>query len=312
MATEMPFSSYLITPKELHEALQKSPPSETTTLPRTIPLSAASFPPGDGRTGLDAFRERRIPNARFLDLGKVVDKHSNLPNMLPSARDFASAMSALGISRDDTVVVYDTFELGITSAPRAAWMLKVFGHATVHVLNNFKLWVENDYPTEFGEPPSIDASHYPTPDLDASKVVNFDQVKEVALNYNQGGPEGAQILDARPYGRWVGTTPEPRHGLSSGHIPGSISVPVSDLLDPQTKTFLPAEQLIRVFKGKGVDPARPIITSCGSGVTAAVIDAALAAAKYGNEENRRLYDGSWSEWAQRVNSSNGLIEKFAQ
>ena len=214
--------------------------------------------------------------------------------MLPSASDFAKAMSALGIKRDDTVVVYDSHELGIFSAPRVGWSLKAFGHNSVHVLNNFKLWVEEGYPTESGEFYDVDTCVYPIPEFDESKVVDFEEVREIAKDCNKEGAEGVQVLDARSKGRWSGKEPEPRPGLESGHMPGSISVPVSELLDPIKKTILPGDILKKVFESKGIDPAKPIINSCGTGVTAAIIDAALAEARYGDEKNRRLYDGSWT------------------
>lgn len=290
------FSSYLVTPKELNEALKKNPPpgNKISTDPRTVPLCAAWFLPNDGRNGMDTFRAKRIPNARFFDIDKVIDRHSEYPHMLPSASDFASAMSALGIRKDDTIVVYDTAELGIFSAPRVAWTLKVFGHDLVHVLNNFKIWVDEGYPTESGEFYSIECCPYPIPDKDESKVVDFPEMKEVAQDYNKEGAEGVQILDARPYGRWAGTAPEPRPGLSSGHMPGSISMPFSDLLDPKTKAFLPPQELKKVFQEKGVDPSKPVISTCGTGVTAAVIDAALAEAGYVDDKAKRIYDGSWT------------------
>jgi len=232
--------------------------------------------------------------------------------MLPSAADFASAMSALGIRPDDTVVVYDTYELGIFSAPRVAWTMKIFGHDSVHVLNNFRLWVDEGYPTESGEFYSVDACPYRIPAFDPTKVVAYEEMREVALDHNKEGAEGTQVLDARTYGRWAGTEPEPRPGLSSGHMPGSISVPVGELLDPKTKAFLPAAELRKVFESKGIDPQKPIITSCGTGVTAAVIEAALSETEYGDEKKRKLYDGSWTEWAQRVKPSDNLIIKSEQ
>ncbi|KAK2623622.1 hypothetical protein QTJ16_006803 [Diplocarpon rosae] len=309
MTTHRSLSSYLITPNELHAALKKNSPSKISTAPRTVPLCASWFLPNDGRKGLDTFREKRIPSARFFDLDKVIDKRSAYPHMLPSATDFAKAMSALGIKRDDTVVVYDTAELGIFSAPRVGWTLKVFGHDSVHVLNNFKLWVEEGLPTESGEFWDVDTCVYPIPEFDANRVVDFEEVKELAKDYNKEGAEGVQILDARSHGRWTGKDPEPRPGLESGHIPGSISMPISELLDTTSKAILPADQLRKVFESKGIDPKKPIINSCGTGVTAAVIDAALSEAGYGTESQRRLYDGSWTEWAQRIKPSDNLIIK---
>ncbi|KAI9731826.1 MAG: hypothetical protein M1818_007691 [Claussenomyces sp. TS43310] len=309
MSSKGLFDSYLVTPKQLSEALEKTATTKTSKPPRTIPLCASWFLPNDGRNGMDTYRAKRIPTARFFDLDKICDRRSPYPHMLPSAADFASAMSALGIRKDDTVVVYDSSELGIFSAPRVSWTLKIFGHDSVHVLNNFKLWVDEGYPTESGEFYSVDTCAYPIPQLDESKVVDFEQVKELAEVAGKAGAEDTQILDARSYGRWAGTDPEPRPGLSSGHMPGSISMPVGELLDPNTKAFLPAEQLRKVFESKGIDPSKPIISSCGTGVTAAVIDAALREAAYGDESMRRLYDGSWTEWAQRVEPSSGLIQK---
>lgn len=294
MTAQRSFSSYMVTPSELNEALKKNSPTKISTLPRTIPIAAAWFLPNDGRNGFNTFLEKRIPNARFFDLDKVIDKHSEYPHMLPTPSTFASAMSSLGVRKDDTVVVYDSLELGIFSAPRVAWTLKVFGHDSVHVLNNFKVWVDEGFPIETGEFYTLECSPYPIPKLDESKVVDFEEMRNVVDDYKKEGGEETQILDARSYGRWAGVDPEPRPGLSSGHMPGSISVPVSELLDARTKTLKPAEELKKIFESKGIDPNRPIITSCGTGVTAAVIDAALSEAGYGDPSKRRLYDGSWT------------------
>ncbi|KAK7738558.1 hypothetical protein SLS53_006078 [Cytospora paraplurivora] len=295
-ASRRAFSSYLVTPKELNEALKKNAPSPISTDPRVIPLCASWFMPNDpeGRTGIQVFRQQRIPKARFFDLDKVKDKHSEYPHMLPGPKAFAGAMSELGIRRDDIVVVYDTKELGIFSAPRVGWTLRVFGHPRVHVLNNFKLWVEEGYPTETGELYDVEVHPYPIPELDSSKVASFEEVKEVAWDHNKEGAEGVQIIDARGYPRWSGNDPEPRPGLSSGHMPGSINIPFGEVLDPQTKTYLPKDKLRELFEKKGVDPNKPVITSCGTGVTAVVLETALAEAGFGTPETRKVYDGSWT------------------
>lgn len=289
------FSSYLVTPKELQEALGKNPPSSISTDPRTIPLCASWFLPNDGRSGYQVYKEQRIPKARFFDLDKVVDKHSPYPHMLPEAKDFAAAMSELGIRRDDVVVVYDTKELGILSAPRVAWMLRLYGHLSVHILNNFKLWVDQGYPTETGELYTVECSTYPINDgAPEDKVANFEEVQEIAEDSNKEGTEGIQILDARSPGRFTGAAPEPREGLSSGHMPGSINIPFSDLLDPETKAFRSPEELKQYFSAKGVDPSKPIVSTCGTGVTACVIDTALEVAEYGSPDKQKVYDGSWT------------------
>ncbi|KAF1913735.1 thiosulfate sulfurtransferas-like protein [Ampelomyces quisqualis] len=311
MSSQYVLDSYIVTPAELNAALQKNVYSKLSTAPRVIPLSAAWFLPNDGRDGYRTFLDERIPHARFFDLDAIKDAHSPYPHMLPLPQVFADAMQRMGIRREDSVVVYDTKELGIFSAPRVAWTLSVFGHENVHILNNFRTWVEDGFPLESGhrgEPAPTSAEQYPVPELDQSKVVAFEDVKLLAKEMKLEGAEEVQILDARSKGRWQGVDPEPREGLSSGHIPYSISVPIADLLDPTAKSLLPASELQAVFKSKGVDPAKPIITSCGTGVTAAVIDAALTEAGYPTQQ-RRLYDGSWTEWAQRVRPGEGLIRK---
>ncbi|KAJ6151722.1 hypothetical protein N7470_006850 [Penicillium chermesinum] len=213
--------------------------------------------------------------------------------MLPTAETFAEAMSELGIRRDDEVVVYDTAELGIFSAPRVGWTLRVFGHPNVHILNNYRLWKREGY-------------------LQRLLVISFREMKELALDYGKEGAEEIEVLDARSYNRWAGIDPEPRPELSSGHIPGSKSLNFSELLDPETKTYLPPAELRKVFEDRQVNPSRSIISSCGSGVTAAIIETALQEAEYGDPNLRRVYDGSWTEWAQRVKPTDGLIRKLKQ
>lgn len=235
--------------------------------------------------------------------------------MLPTAEDFAKAMQDLGIRKDDEVVIYDSKELGIFSAPRVGWTFRVFGHPAVHILNNYRLWVERGFPTESGAPQPVDheqQSDYPVPTINPEMVVKFAEVKDIAKDYGKEGAEGIQIIDARPRGRWAGSSPEPRPGLGSGHIPGSISVPHSELLDPKTGALLPGEELRKIFEEKKVDPKKPVISSCGTGVTAAVIDTALGEAEWGKADDRRLYDGSWTEWAQRVKEGDRLIWKEGQ
>ena len=169
---------------------------------------------------MDTFIAGRVPRARFFDLDAVKDPNSPYPHMLPSPEDFAKAMGQLGIRRDDSVVVYDSKELGIFSAPRVGWTLQVFGHSNVHLLNNFRLWCEEGYPVESGEPEAVEPVEYPVPELDMGKVVAFEQVKEIALDQGKEGAEEVQILDARSEGRWKGTEPEPRPGK-----PCRISLP---------------------------------------------------------------------------------------
>lgn len=204
--------TYLVSSAELNTALKNNISSKLSTAPKIVPLCASWFLPNDGRNGKETFLAERIPRAQFFDLDGVKDASSPYPHMLPSAEDFAAAMSKLGIRRHDSVVVYDSKELGIFSAPRVGWTLQAFGHPNVHVLNNFRKWVEEAYPTESGEPKAVDDVDYPVPELDKSKVVAFEEVREIAKEHGLEGAEEVQILDARSLGRWKGVDPEPREG----------------------------------------------------------------------------------------------------
>ena len=308
--SESTLSNYLVNPSELREALKRNAPSRISAAPKTIAVCASWFLPNDPqkRQGYEVFKQGHIRKARFFDVDNIADTSSPYPHMLPSPEAFQEHMSRLGINRDDTIVVYDTAELGLFSAPRVAWTFQTFGHPAVHILNNFKLWVEEGYPVEEGEQRQFDRSNYPTPELNHSKVAGFDNVKVAASDHNKEGKEDVQILDARPGGRFKGTDPEPRPGLPSGHMPGSVSLPFTEFLDPNTKALLPPEELRKVFEQKGVDLNKPIISSCGTGVTAAMVDTAIIQAGYGDGD-RRVYDGSWTEWAQRVQTTANLILK---
>ncbi|PGH28035.1 hypothetical protein AJ80_00290 [Polytolypa hystricis UAMH7299] len=304
-------SSYVVTPKELDSALKKNVRTKISTSPRVIPLCASWFLPNDpqARTGIEVFKKRRIPQARFFDLDEIKDLDSPYPHMLPTKETFDEAMRSLGIRKDDEIVVYDSEELGLFSAPRVGWTLKVFGHSNVHILNNFRLWVKEGYPTESGEVEPVERSNYEANSLNSDMVVHFPEINGIAQDHGKEGSDGIQILDARPQGRWAGKDKEPRPGLSSGHIPGSQSLAFSELLEPETKTLLSTEELRKLLEAKGVDPTKTTISMCGTGVTAAVIDLALEETGYVPPENKRIYDGSWTEWAQRVPENSGLIRK---
>lgn len=259
------------------------------------------------RTGKDAFLNKRIPSARFFDLDDVRDHESPYPHMLPTCEVFAEAMATMGVTKQDELVVYDSEELGLFSAPRVAWTMRVYGHPRVHVLNNFKLWCEQGLPTESGASIVPNITSYKVPKYNTDMVVNFSEMKTIGYDHGKEGAEDIQILDARSPGRWSGSDPEPRPGLKSGHMPGSINIPFQELLDAETKTLLPAEQLREKFKAMNLCEKTPIITSCGTGVTAAVVELALKEAQFGSEHDRRLYDGSWTEWAMRVKPTSNLI-----
>ncbi|KAF2863334.1 Rhodanese-like protein [Piedraia hortae CBS 480.64] len=289
-----PHSSITITPAQLFTAL-RSP--KTKESPRILPISAGWFMPNDPfhRTGHNSFLTQHIPGSVFFDLDAISDETSPYTHMLPPPTKFADAMSKLGVKRDDTLVVYDTVELGLFSAPRVAWTFRHFGHKSVFVLDNFKLWVEQGYGVEEGEMKVRERSEYPVPGVD-ERVVGFEEMKELV------GGEDVTIVDARPEGRWSGRDPEPREGLPSGHMPGSVNIPFGEVLEPERRTLRGREELRNYFEKKGVVEGKPVVSTCGSGVTATLVDLALREAGY---KDTRVYDGSWTEWAQRVDGDDG-------
>jgi thiosulfate/3-mercaptopyruvate sulfurtransferase len=300
--------SHIVSPRDLHKALNTTPSTHSLE-PQIIPLCAAWFPASDpeGRMGIQVFREKRIPKARFFDLDKVIDKHSPYPHMLPGVEGFAASMSELGIRKNDILVVYDTIELGVLSAPRVGWMLRTFSHPKVHILNNFRLWVGQDLPTEHGKVHDFGHSNYPVPRPDKGKLATFEEIREATMDYNKEGREGIQVLDSRPSNEFSGMHLASQSDFS-GHMPGSINIPYNLLLDPETKAFLPPDQLKKLFEMKGVDPLKPIISS-GTSISAYVLETALNEAQFGSPDSRKVYDGSWSEWTQRVRPGDYMILK---
>ncbi|EPS43904.1 hypothetical protein H072_2135 [Dactylellina haptotyla CBS 200.50] len=290
-------------------------PSYLSSTPQIVPINATWFMPNDPakRTGAKSHTQLRIPHSRFFDIDTVKDASIDLPHMLPPASKFVAAMRKLKIRRDDWLVFYDSWENGILSAPRAAWTARLMGHESVSVLNNFKIYVDQQVgPVVKGEEGLYDyegreialQDEYPEDiKVVSGRVVGFDEVTGLAReNLKNPGDVKVQIFDARPGGRFAGKDPEPRPGLSSGHIPGSISVPFMSLLDGNDKALLPSAQLREILDKAGVkDDGKMKIASCGTGVTAAVVELALEEAGYGEGEGeRRVYDGSWTEWAQKA------------
>ena len=225
---------------------------------------------------------RHLPGAVFFDIEAFSDPTSGLPHTLPSAEHFARGMGALGVRETMTVVVYE--QKGVFSAPRAVWMLRAFGVRDVHLLDGgLEAWTEVGLLTSSGPVERAPASF--RAQLNPDAVIRFEQLRSLLAS-------GAQVLDARSAGRFAGTAPEPRPGLPSGHMPGATSVPFTDLVEAG-RLKQPAA-LATLFNSKGIDLARPITTSCGSGITAAVVALALELA---GASEITLYDGSWAEYA---------------
>jgi thiosulfate/3-mercaptopyruvate sulfurtransferase len=248
-------------------------------------LDATWHLPTVARDAHAEFRAAHIPGAAFFDIDVASDADSPLPHMLPRAAAFAAYVGGLGIAANDTVVVYDTY--GMMSAARVWWMFRVFGHAEVALLDGgFVAWRAAGYPTESG-----DASHaratYPTP------TRHGERIRERAAVEATLAAGDALVVDARSGARYRGEVDEPRPGLRRGHIPGSRNLPFDTLIDPQTKRFLAAPDLRARFAAADVDLARPLVFTCGSGVTACVD--AFVAERLG-APGVAVYDGSWAEW----------------
>ncbi|QTN18549.1 3-mercaptopyruvate sulfurtransferase [Brevundimonas sp. AJA228-03] len=239
----------------------------------------------DGRDARAEFERMRIPGAVFFDLDAVSDHSTDLPHMLPTAAAFAEAAGALGISSSDRIVVYDT--VGLFSAARVWWTFRLMGARDVRVLDGgLPLWQAEGRSTTSGPVSPRPAARF-EPRERPDAVADMATVLAALTG-------DAQIVDARPAPRFMGEAAEPRAGLRSGHMPGALNLPFKALLD-DTGRLLPAADLKARFADAGVTFDRPIITSCGSGVTAAILTLALA--EIG--EDSALYDGAWAEWGGR-------------
>jgi thiosulfate/3-mercaptopyruvate sulfurtransferase len=247
-------------------------------------LDAAWYMPGDPRTGSDDYAREHIPGAIHFDIDAVCDPSNPLPHMLPSAEVFAEAVGALGVSEGDRIVIYD--HLGLFSAARVWWSFRAMGHDEVFVLDGgLTRWkAEGHAVTDAPATPvrrAFQARSRPT------LVKDLEQVRQAL--------EGeAQVLDARPADRFLGAAPEPRPGLRSGHMPGALNLPYGALVEDGR--LKPPEQLEAALKAAGLDLDRPVVTTCGSGVSAAIL--ALALARLGRWD-AAVYDGSWTEWGGR-------------
>ena len=234
----------------------------------------------------DDYLAAHIPGAVYFDVDAVSDHANPLPHMFPSPEQFGRDLGALGISNADTVVVYDAG--GWVAAPRVWWMLLSYGHRDVRILNGgLKKWRAEGRPVQAGEvmakPATFNASY------DTRRVRSIEQmIANVASR-------AEQVIDARAAERFEGLAAEPRPGIRAGHSPGALNLPYNNLFDAATGTMRPLDELKKAFAGAGVDTAKPIVTSCGSGVSAGVLTLALYRL---GVENTALYDGSWSEWGK--------------
>lgn len=256
--------------------------------PSVQPLDASWYLPSAARNARAEFAAGHIPGAVFFDLDAASDPESPLPHTFPSAGRFEAEMRRIGLRDRQSIVVYDASGTNL-SAGRAWWMLRTFGHDDVAMLDGgLERWKREGRPVEQGA--ACPAPGDFTARVDGARVVDSAAVTAAISS------RGAQIVDARSAERFAGTAPEPRPGLRAGHIPGSRNVPYTSLIAADG-TLLPPHELRRVFARAGVDPSRPIIASCGSGVTACAVLHALHL--LGNRDTA-LYDSSWTEWGARA------------
>ncbi|KAJ5215582.1 thiosulfate sulfurtransferase [Penicillium cinerascens] len=288
MKLPSPFPSLFVSPSDLHRALS-NPPRNV----RIIPVAAGNT------LSLPSYESRHVPGSVFFNMDLIRDTTSQYPMMLPTSSQFAKYMTELEIRSDDILVVYDTFETGLHSSPRVAWMCHHFGHKAAHVLNNFSRYVQEGFSVSVGKlsiPPSFGPRvDYPEQQSLGSGVITFEELHDIINIHDLKGEY--QIIDARPSDRFSGRNDGPSASLPSGHMPSAINVPFSSILGLD-KTILPPADLQAVFTKAGVRENIPTFLSCNSGVTAAALDLALRTS--GLQVKPRLYDGSWSEWAKRA------------
>lgn len=247
-----------------------------------VVLDASSHLPGAGRDAKTEYADAHIPGARFLDLKTLVNPESEVPSAYPSRSQFDARMRELGVRGADTIVLYDNSAMR-TSA-RAWFLFRLYGVKTAILDGGLPKWIAEGRPTETGTVP-IEKSGF-------TSSGGEGEIRTKADMLGNGDAGGEQVVDARDAGRFTGEVPDTVHNLPGGHIPGARNLFFADLL-AEDGTFLPPEQLAEAFRKTGLDPDKPLVASCGGGVTASVVLLAHYLIGY---EHGALYDGSWSEW----------------
>lgn len=258
--------------------------------PNLVVFDTTKYLPNEPKDGLTEFRRAHIPGARFFDIDAIADADTDLPHMVPAPGRFAKLVGALGVGNESLVVFYD--QKGLASAARGWWMMGLYGHDAAAVLDGgLPKWTAEGRKTETGDPAAVAAKTF----LPAYRPARLRGVGDLLANVKSNAE---LVLDARAAPRFRGEAPELRPGVRSGHIPGSRNLPYTELLAPD-QTLLPPDALRAKLAAAGVDGKKPVVTSCGSGVTATILTLAMTLA--GLPEGA-VYDGSWTEWGGRTDT----------
>jgi thiosulfate/3-mercaptopyruvate sulfurtransferase len=266
-----------VTPARLQEHLDD---------PNVVIVDGSWYLPTQNRDPEAEYLAEHIPGAVRFDIDSVRDTSSSLPHMLPSPDEFARRIGAMGIGDDTIVIVYDG--AGLFSAPRVRWTFRAFGAKDVRILEGgFPAWKAEGRPVESGPGRKLPPKVF-TPTFDPASVADAPKVREALATAS------AQVVDARPAERFRGEAPEPRPGVRAGHMPGSINLPFPTIID--NGKLKDKAGIEKALTEAGIDVERPVITSCGSGVSAAILSLALETAGH---PAKALYDGSWADWGSR-------------
>ncbi len=259
-------------------------------LGEVVVFDTTKYLPNEPKDAMAEFRAAHIPGARFFDIDEVADPDTTLPHMVPTPGRFAKIMAAYGVSNTSMIVFYD--QKGLASAARGWWLMGLFGHDKAAVLDGgLPKWIKEGRITEAGDAPPPAEGHF----LPAYRGQRLRGVGDIIANVTS---KAELVLDARAGNRFRAEVPEIRPGIRAGHMPGSVNLPYTELLAPD-QTLLPVDQLKARLAAAGVDGSRPVVTSCGSGVTACILTLAMTRAGL---PAGAVYDGSWTEWGGRTDT----------